>query len=703
MFNRIAWSADGQTIVTSNSENGGFHVAACVLRKNDQEPFAKKDDFVGHQKPVTCARANQRIFEKQLDGNKHKLVTRVAVGSNDSSLSIWETQEKRPMIVVHELFEPDRGVMDMSWSSNGLELLACSQEGSVAFLSFSAKEMGRAIPPSEKATLYRKLYGAPQSDAVIAETPVQLNFENSAAETKRKRAMQNGAAAAAAAAKPLVKPRELTTTFSSGSYATDLKTQRLHVPGQQESRTSEGKRRITPQLLSGGSGARQAPMVSHPAMAPLVEVQRRDSTSAASAAAPSPVHRASTSSISDRPSTSAGKRRRTTGGGSSRNMASAALPPALTPAPAPVVIQAPSLYSELKPLRLPPDLKLSAEMSPKSWVVTTNGRSNTEEHKLACIHDGAAKWSTLLSERATALAANKSIVVVAGEAGSVSTFTPCGKRLLPPLMTGAPLSLLRIKEMDVIALTSARLLYVWRLDKLTVIHAGIDLSPILTAKLGGDVMDITLTGDGTPVVTMSAGGAALHGFRAPSRVYAYHAALKAWLEVGNAESKAFQRSDFHSNLASTGVHPSDGPLAAAQSVLHGLQGLTPQDTAAALLAAGPEAQMSASRDHVYYQLAAAVALNSKDEFEHWLVCYARLLAKGGLTEELRKLCESLLMPSTDEPELAWPPLYRFKSLDLPELLRKCLAAVAAGNRSMQRFVVEYQETLSALEQAKAAA
>jgi len=297
MFNRIAWSADGQTIVTSNSENGGFNVAACVLRKNDQEPFTKKDDFVGHQSPVTCARANQRIFEKQLDGSKHKLVTRVAVGSNDSSLSIWETQEKRPMIVVHELFEPDRGVMDMSWSSNGLELLACSQEGSVAFLSFSAKEMGRAIPPSEKATLYRKLYGAPQADAVIAETPIQLDFEKTSAAdaTKRKRALQHGPAAATP--KPPGKPRELTTTFSSGSYATDPKTQRLHVPGQQESRTTEGKRRITPQLLSGGSGARQAPMVSHPAMAPLVEVQRRDSASAASAAAPSPVHRASTSSI----------------------------------------------------------------------------------------------------------------------------------------------------------------------------------------------------------------------------------------------------------------------------------------------------------------------------------------------------------------------------------------------------------------------
>lgn len=373
----------------------------------------------------------------------------------------------------------------------------------------------------------------------------------------------------------------------------------------------------------------------------------------------------------------------------------------------------PPLFTSLTPLPVPADFKLSTEMDSKSWVITVNGRSKVDPHKLSLVQDGTTKWTTLLSERATAVKASKSLIVVSGESGSVSTFTPCGKRLLPPLMTGAPLAMVRIKDMDVIALTSSRLLYVWRMDTLSAAHTGIDLSPILSTKLGGDVLDISITSEGTPIVTMSAGpgGGTLRS--CPARVYSYHNRLGSWIELGNAESRAFQLSDFHASSVGSGAGVgiegdlTDGPLAKAQAALHGQhrsggQFQSSHATATALLSTSPDAQLGASRDHVVYQIAASVALGSTVEFGEWLLCYARLLARGGLTEELRALCESLLSPSvTSGTAEVWPPLDRFPDLDRAKLLRRCLTAVAAVNRGMQRFVVEYQETLSAVEQVNA--
>ena len=74
-----------------------------------------------------------------------------AIGSRDRSISVWLTSLKRPLVVVKELFEDS--VLDITWNSDGLSVLACSWDGTVACVIFNSEEIGTPLTISEKVRI----------------------------------------------------------------------------------------------------------------------------------------------------------------------------------------------------------------------------------------------------------------------------------------------------------------------------------------------------------------------------------------------------------------------------------------------------------------------------------------------------------------------------------------------------------------------
>ena len=105
---RLDWSPDGSYIVSAHAMNNGGPVAKIVERGG----WKAKMDFVGHRKAVTCVRFNGRLFTGE-EHSKGKQYVCCAIGSRDRSISIWSTALKRPLAVIHDLFESS--VMDISW------------------------------------------------------------------------------------------------------------------------------------------------------------------------------------------------------------------------------------------------------------------------------------------------------------------------------------------------------------------------------------------------------------------------------------------------------------------------------------------------------------------------------------------------------------------------------------------------------------
>ncbi|KAH8872670.1 Protein HIRA [Schistosoma japonicum] len=156
---RLSWSLDGSTLASPHAVNNGFPTAKLIDRTN----WSPSLDLVGHRKHVICARYNPNVLRKQ-DGSGNPGAVCLALGSKDRSVSVWSTAGRRARIVVHDLFT--NSVCDLSWSSDGRELMACSLDGSVCYMGFTHKELGTPWSLKEVIQLHHKIYGQSLLDKI---------------------------------------------------------------------------------------------------------------------------------------------------------------------------------------------------------------------------------------------------------------------------------------------------------------------------------------------------------------------------------------------------------------------------------------------------------------------------------------------------------------------------------------------------------
>lgn len=236
-FLRPGWSPDGSILVSAHAMNGGGPTAQIVERSS----WKANRDFVGHKKAVSCVRFCHRVFEKpsKNENGKKEMFVLLALGSRDRSFSVWTTNLKRPFFVVNEAF--DQGVVDVSWSSDGQILLACSMDGTIAAAILDREEVGKPIPDSRLYELLRDQYG--KNFGTIANLKSTSNLTNGGPVV-----IENPDMLKNKPSNSSINGFDLSRS-SMGSSNTPSK-QKIHPRGptdkQIEARTSDGKRRITP-------------------------------------------------------------------------------------------------------------------------------------------------------------------------------------------------------------------------------------------------------------------------------------------------------------------------------------------------------------------------------------------------------------------------------------------------------------------------
>ncbi|XP_077416701.1 protein HIRA [Vanacampus margaritifer] len=242
---RLSWSPDGQYLVSAHAMNNSGPTAQIVER----DGWKTNMDFVGHRKAVTVVKFNPKIFKKkQKNGSSSKPSCPYcccAVGSKDRSLSVWLTSLKRPLVVIHDLF--DKSIMDISWTLTGLGMLVCSMDGTVAYLDFSLDELGDPLSEEEKNTIHQNIYGKslaitstqePQLATTVIENPEMLKYQQ-----ERQSSAQNTAAVASAdSSAPKL------NSMMNGESLEDIRKNLLKK--QVETRTADGRRRITPLCIA---------------------------------------------------------------------------------------------------------------------------------------------------------------------------------------------------------------------------------------------------------------------------------------------------------------------------------------------------------------------------------------------------------------------------------------------------------------------
>nr|KAG5687049.1 hypothetical protein BaRGS_002422 [Batillaria attramentaria] len=242
---RLNWSPDGNHIVSAHAMNNAGPTAQIVERNG----WGTSLDFVGHRKAITVVRFNPKILSKQMkkSSEKNQQYSCCAIGSKDRSLSIWLTALKRPLVVLHDMFE--KSILDISWGSTGLELMCCSIDGSVAYLGFDENEIGVPMPKEDQQAFLEKIYGKSVLTSKMASAANQII--ESAAVLNLQQQQQQQQREKDGITSVMSTPSKTQSSLLSANGDTPFKSPSPQPRDKQiETRTADGRRRITPIFLA---------------------------------------------------------------------------------------------------------------------------------------------------------------------------------------------------------------------------------------------------------------------------------------------------------------------------------------------------------------------------------------------------------------------------------------------------------------------
>ncbi|KZC10950.1 PREDICTED: protein HIRA homolog [Dufourea novaeangliae] len=637
---RLSWSPDGQYLVSAHAMNGGGPTAQIIER----DGWTQDKDFVGHRKAVTCVRFNGNILQKKQPGSsKPQQYCCVAIGSRDRSLSVWLTSLKRPLVVIHELFT--HSVLDASWSPCGLRLAACSWDGSVVLIEFTQQELGQPLDPAEQSSLHERLYGKPlvQGGCTVMEAPELLNLKTTAPPTQTTQTSTS--------TNSMQPPPTTPTTPAKGP-----------INKQIETRTSDGKRRITPMFIpppsdtmDSSSARLGTPTFTSQVKSSIVIEKRND------VVAPNVTTAVNSTNTNSPISTIVLKRREHA-----------------TPK-----LHHASLTKKLKitserntnQILLPP-LKPSSSLSQQAghYAVTVTNSQGLAHLQVFKGTDSEPTWDLYLGYSAVALAASPAVIAIGLEDGSLHTFHPAkGCRPAPPLAPPAPLAKVHAVGNAVMVISTCGAVRVWEI--------GYSCRMIVSTSAAH------LAAPGTSLLSCTLYNGMPHLAFTNARAYIYHKEMGTWLLIGDSQDPIWRWASFSASSTS-GSRAPRGPLSSLQEGLLRTAGNTLPN---------PRLPHSAPSvvSYLEQQMLASKALGSAQEYVHWLVALVSfLLTQDGLEKRLRLILDDLLGPShTSASKSIWDPL--ILGIKKHKLLEDVLAVVG-GHLRWQRLYLEYTEQLTAI-------
>ncbi|KAL8357815.1 hypothetical protein RB598_002555 [Gaeumannomyces tritici] len=297
-FRRCSWSPDGNHIAAANAVNGPVSSVAIIERSS----WDSEINLIGHEGPTEVCQFSPRLFHTkdpaQANGNASSrsshLVTVIASAGQDKTLSIWNTNTSRPVVIVQDVAA--KSISDLSWAPDGQTIFVSSLDGSIIAVKFSEGELGWVATAEENDKALQK-YGISRKGMGTAEDVEGLNLENHSkagelrgAESRMGALMGDEVAAAASKTPGTTSTNgvKATSTASSNSTAAgkaadgetngdsdaakkadpkdpadeseDQKAERIAALKSRVTITKEGKKRVAPLLVSSsGTGQSSLP------------------------------------------------------------------------------------------------------------------------------------------------------------------------------------------------------------------------------------------------------------------------------------------------------------------------------------------------------------------------------------------------------------------------------------------------------------
>lgn len=182
-FRRCSWSPDGNHIAAPNAVNGPVSSVAII----DRMTWDSDINLIGHEGPTEVCTFSPRLFYTKkpeangdsnglTNGKSHEenLVTVIASAGQDKTLSIWNTNTTRPLVILQDICQ--KSISDLAWTPDGEAVFACSLDGSIVVARFEEGELGWVARVEEVDKALQK-FGSSRKGMGIAEDVDGLQLE----------------------------------------------------------------------------------------------------------------------------------------------------------------------------------------------------------------------------------------------------------------------------------------------------------------------------------------------------------------------------------------------------------------------------------------------------------------------------------------------------------------------------------------------
>ena len=707
---RLSWSPDGRYIVSAHALNNDGPTAQIIERGE----WKLGVDLVGHRKAIEVVSFNPHLFFTGKD-SKESNHGCIAVGSRDRSLSIWLTSLKRPLVITHNLFVDS--ILDLSWSCDGYELMVCSTDGSLGYLSFSQKELGVRLPKHALDNLFLETYGCSRASSrptlntslsdILIEDPAVLKHHATTEEKKMNPVPE------ASNVQLNKEPR-----FDSAKVPT--------VTKQTETRTKDGKRRITPVMLTSQLTSHDTaprPFTSTPSKSSSTTIPEKIATDVVSnmdvqllsppaklisfePLSPKTSKSRPLLSTSNSPSSPAAKiahKRRLPETGDTEPLPRAKRQKKLrnndvgSPVPSSSISSTPQkgsssntaafIHSKHSTLILSvPTVQSTITVHlVNSGQVEGEGKiievDNTKSNScsISCKQGLVTQWTSFLLSPGIIATGNYCITCVVSEDNTMSVFsTLTGRLLLARFSIPSPAHDVRVSNYTVMLVTADASVWVWDMKKVVLKVQQTSFAHLLHNKKAL-LESCSLTPTGTPILTLT-----------NATSYLYHSGMGVWMEAFNPNEDSEIRGGIWTDFSSMGMDLT--PLHKVQSA----SSSTCSTTAQTLTRLRDKDAKLGTVPFLESQIYRSVVLQSPFEHQYWCKAYVKYLVKENMEERLREFCMQYSRPDGDHRGSGVSENQRpniVLGFDAQDMLQDFLTLIA-GNSKLQRLYCELRDAIN---------
>lgn len=618
-FRRCSWSPDGNHIAAANAVNGPVSSVAIIERTR----WDSEINLIGHEGPTEVCMFSPRLFYTQppaADGSTNgqgggNLVTVIASAGQDRTLSIWNTNTSRPLVIMQDL--ASKSISDLSWSPDGQSLFACSLDGSIVSVKFDTGELGWVATAEENDKALQK-YGGGRKAMGIAEDVDGLALENhSKAGELRGAESRMGALMGdfqPANREPPPAPNGVSTNGNSDAAETakekekekpaeaDKTAERIKELKSRVTITKDGKKRVAPLLISSsGTGTSSLPqtqligsktvaarddapqtimdltkpfdglppggiaamLLGNKRKAVVVEGEEDEEHAPKRLAGPTPIMANGIDGVE--PATLQPPQHGVVP--TPEFLRPAVMSPALSVSQVRLAI--PKVRSHiLRPLERgvlqgETNLDEAAKVPENIIFEAKNPVQVRDPSHVTASKRGAVLWQDFLPRAVLLVTGTKHFWSVACEDGSVYAWTPAGRRLINAMILESQPVVLESRNHWLLCITACGLAYVWNIKNMSSPQPPVSLGPILdiaihslhqhAATPGPGITSAHLNSTGHIVVTLTNGD----GFYYAREMYTWQRISESWFAVG---SQYWNSNDSSvSALQSTAIGPVSKP------------------------------------------------------------------------------------------------------------------------------------------------